>query len=155
MVDPLRRAIEETRRQQDQHERAQYEVYDRLLETEEALSNRVRFFAVGVLMVSWGLLVQETGMEDPSMFDMRLILGAAILSVISLVFDFLYFTFRRGALRHAAVHRTRELDGSGPYAGFATLASKIRLSFFCLASVTLVYAVVTALLPILDSPPPY
>lgn len=152
MVDPLRRAIQETRRLQDKHERAQYEVYDRLWETEEALSNRIRFFAVGVLAVSWGLLVQETGMEGTRLFDMRIVLGAALLSVTSLVFDFLYFTFRRGALIHAARQGTRELDGSGPNARFAKVASTVRVWFFMLAAIALVFASVQALLPVVMNP---
>ena len=154
MVDPLQRAREETRRMQDRLERAQYEVYDRLWETEEALSNRVRFFAVGVLAVSWGLLVQESGPESTALFDMRIVLGAALLSIASLVSDFLYFTFRRGALRHAARSGSQDLDGSGPNAGFAQLASTIRLILFVCASAALVFAAVQALLPVVMYPPP-
>ena len=151
-MDPLRRAIEETRRQQDRHERAQYEVYDRLWETEEAISSRIRFFAVGVLAVSWGLVVQEAGFEEPSRFDMRLILGAAILSIASLIFDFLYFTFRRAALMHAARHGTRELDGSGPYVRLASAMSVLRVSLFCLAAAMLVFTAIGALLPLVVRP---
>ena len=151
-MDAMRRAIEENRRSQDRHERAQYEVQDRLWETDEAISSRVRFFAVGVLIVSWGLLVQETGLDEESAFDMRLILGAAVLSVVSLIFDFLYLTFRRSALVHAIHNGTRALDGSGPNAKLAEMMSWIRVVFFCLSTAMLVYAVITALLPIVMSP---
>ncbi len=153
MVDPLRRAIEENRRMRDKIERAQYEVYDRLWETDEAISNRVRFFAAGVLAVSWGLLVQETGADDHSAFDMRLILVAAIFSVLSLVFDFLYLTFKRSALMHSARHRSgRDVDGSGPNRALAGLSSWLRVVLFCAAAAVLIYAVIMALLPVLAAP---
>ncbi len=150
MVDPLRRAIEETRRMQDRRERAQYEVYDRLWETEEALSNRVRFFAVGVLAVSWGLLVQEQGTQN-SNFDMLTVLGAAVMSVVSLVCDFLYISFRRWALIHAARNNPSQVDGSGPGVGLARMANGARILFFCLAATMLVFAAITALLPVIMS----
>ncbi|MEL7371317.1 MAG: hypothetical protein AAFN74_20510 [Myxococcota bacterium] len=135
----------------DRNERRQYEVYDRIWETEEALSNRARFFAAGVLAVSWGLLVQEAGIENASLFDMRLVLAAAVLSVTSLVFDFLYFTFRRGALRHAAHSGSNDLDGSGPSAKLAILASSARLIFFAGAASALVFAAINALLPVVSA----
>ena len=154
MVDPLRRAIEENRRSQDRLERAKYEVSDRLWDTDEAISNRIRFFAVGVLVVSWGLLIQEAGIDTQSVFDMRLILSAAVLSVVSLVLDFLYLTFRRSALIHAIKTGSSSLEGSGPQVQLAGLMSWLRVVVFCVSAGTLLYAVITGLLPIAFAPRP-
>ena len=93
-------------------------------------------------------------MEDPNFFDLRIILAAALLSVVSLVFDFLYFTFRRSALANAARAGSTDLDGIGPFVGFAKLAATLRVIFFCSAAVALVYGTVSALLPIVLSPAP-
>lgn len=149
MSDAMNRAMEESRRLQDRHERAQYEILQRLWDTEQALSNRVRIFAVGVLAVSWGLLLQETGAaEGEGLFDLRLVLGAAVLSIVSLVLDFIFFSLRRMALTHAARRGTRALGGSGTAATFAAMFGTLRAIFFFAATGVLVYAAVSAFLPI-------
>ncbi len=149
MNESLSRAMEESRRLQDRHERAQYEILQRLWDTEQALSNRVRIFAIGVLAVSWGLLLQETGAEEgQGLFDLRLVLGAAVLSIVALVLDFIYFSLRRTALSNAARRGTRALGGSGFAAPLANLFSTLRAAFFFVAAGVLVFAAVQAFLPV-------
>ncbi len=149
MSDAIERARAESRRLQDQHERAQYEVLERLWDTEQALSNRVRIFAVGVLAVSWGLLVQETGSDASGVFDLAIVFIAALLSIAALFFDFLYFQFRRTTLAHAARRGTRALNGSGPMVPFLNAAGTLRAIFFFSAIGALVYAAVSGLAPVI------
>lgn len=133
---------------QDRSERARYEIFERLWETEQAISNRVRIFSVGVLAVAWGLLLQETTTVNDSLFDLRLVLGAAVLSVVSLVLDFVYFTLRRAALANAARRDVYAIDGSGPAAPLARMTGLFRAIAFFAAAGVLVYSAVVALLPV-------
>ena len=136
-----REATERQFRMQDKHERGQAAVAEQLWEVDQALSNRVRIFAVGVLAVSWGLLL------DPRGFDPRLVLLACTLSLISLVFDFAYFICRRAALEKAYRRGIHALGGAGLGVILTRLASLLRAIFFFGATATLIFAAVRALLP--------
>ncbi len=140
--DRMRDHIETSRYMQDRHERGQARVADQLWETDQALSNRVRFFAAGVLAVSWGLLL------DPrATFDLRVLLAACVCALVSLMLDFAYLSFRRSALRAALNRGVNTLDGIGAFARLAQLAGALRAVFFFAATGALVAAALMALAP--------
>jgi hypothetical protein len=139
--DAMREHIENTRYIQDRHERGQARVAEQLWETDQALSNRVRFFAAGVLAVSWGLLIEPGG------FDMRLLLAACVLAMVCLMLDFAYLSFRRSALRAALQRGENVLDGIGPFTKLAGLAGVLRALVFFAATGALVAAALLALWP--------
>lgn len=146
----MRREMEaRTNRMQDRHDRAQYAVADQLFETEEALSNRVRIFAAAVLAVSWGLLLDQAGEGETSKlaFDLRLVLGAAVLSILSLVFDFAYWSLRRTALLKSYQRGAGVISGIGWAVPFMRLASLLRAIVFFAATALLVLAAMTAFWP--------
>jgi hypothetical protein len=140
--DRMRDHIETSRYMQDRHERGQARVADQLWETDQALSNRVRFFAAGVLAVSWGLLL------DPrASFDLRFLLTACVLAMVSLMLDFAYLSFRRSALEAALRRGDNVLDGIGPFRGLAQISGLLRALFFFAATGALAAAALMALLP--------
>jgi hypothetical protein len=140
--DTMRDHLENTRYMQDRHERGQSRVAERLFETELALSNRVRIFAAGVLVVSWGLLL-----DNESGFDLRLVLAACILAIASLILDFGFLLSRRIALSAALQRGANYYNGIGPFAGLAKVAGFFRALLFFGATGILTTAAVMALWP--------
>lgn len=141
MSDALNRAREMLERSQDQQERARFAVAEQLWRAEEALSNRVRIFAVGVLAAAWALLLEPKG------FDLRLVFASAGLAMVALVLDFLYFVFRRSALAAAYNRSAHAIEGFGPYALMMRTTGIARALVFFAAAGALVVAAALAVLP--------
>ena len=140
--EAMRDHLENMRHSQDRHERGQSRVAERLFETELALSNRVRIFAAGVLVVSWGLLLENDGG-----FDLRLVLAACVLAMVSLMLDFSYLLCRRIALSAALKRGINAYDGSGVFAPLAQVSGFFRALFFFGATGVLTTAAIQALWP--------
>ncbi len=151
----MRREMEaRANRMQDSHERAQYAVADQLFETEEALSNRVRIFAAAVLAVSWGLLLEQAGADEAAaaprvVFDLRLVLGAAVLSIVSLILDFAYWSLRRTALAQSYRRGAGVVGGIGWAVPYMHAVSTLRALVFFAATGVLVLAAVSAFWPVI------
>ncbi len=159
-LDQVRREMQERQyRMQDSHERAQYAVAEQLFQTEEALSNRVRIFAAAVLAVSWGLLLDRTGTGEPAAFGVEggpafnlvLVFAAAILSMVSLIFDFAYWSFRRSALRASYHQGAGVIGGIGKTVPLMHGVSILRAIAFFGATIALTSAAVLAFAPHLTS----
>lgn len=153
-LNQMRREMQERQyRAQDSHERAQYAVASQLFETEEALSNRVRIFAAAVLAVTWGLLLdQATGAGATGVaFSLPLVLVSAGLSLISLILDFAYWSFRRTALLASYSRGAGVIGGIGWTVPFMRAASVARAIAFFGATGVLVTAAGQAFWPVIST----